>query len=106
MQASGSHRSRSRRSPARGSRLAFLGQGDGMVHVATLDASDQLVAGSLFALPAYDFQDLYADDTGGVLLVSRAALGSTSNNDCGNIDNLCGLTTNYPTAASCYDMYM
>jgi hypothetical protein len=92
--------------PGGGSRLAFLGKGDGMVHVATLDQNDQLVAGSLFGLPAYDFQDVFADATGGTLLVSRAAQGSTSNNDCGNIDNLCGLTSNYPTAASCYDMYL
>jgi hypothetical protein len=92
--------------PGGGSRLAFLGKGDGMVHVATLDGSDQLVAGSVFGLPAYDFQDLYADGAGGVLLVSRAAQGSTANNNCGNINNLCGLTSNYPTAASCYDMYM
>ncbi len=92
--------------PGGGSRLAFLGKGDGMVHVATLDANDQLVAGSVFGLPAYDVQDIYADDSGGVLLLSRAAQGSTANNNCGNIDNLCGLTTSYPTAASCYDMYM
>jgi hypothetical protein len=92
--------------PGGGSRLAFLGNGDGMVHVATLDANDQLVAGSTFGLPGYDFQDIYADTSGGTLLISRAALGSTLNNNCGNIDNLCGLTTNYPTAASCYDMYM
>jgi len=92
--------------PGGGSRLAFLAQGGGTVYVATLDASDQLVAGSLFSLPAYDFQDIYADDSGGVLLVSRAAQGATANNNCGNIDNLCGLTSAYPTAASCYDMYL
>jgi hypothetical protein len=92
--------------PGGGSRLAFLGQGDSMVHVVTLDASDHVVAGSAFALPAYDFQDIYADDKGGVLLVSRSAQGSTANNNCGNIDNLCGLTSKYPTTASCYDMYM
>jgi hypothetical protein len=90
--------------PGGGSRLAFLGS-DSMVHIATLDANDALV-GTPFGLPAYDVQDIYADASGGVLLVSRAALGSTANNNCGNIDNLCGLTTNYPTAASCYDMYM
>jgi hypothetical protein len=92
--------------PGGGSRLAFLGKGDSMVHVVTLDASDQVVAGSAFALPAYDFQDIYADAAGGVLLVSRSAQGSTANNNCGNINNLCGLTSNYPTTASCYDMYM
>jgi hypothetical protein len=90
--------------PGGGSRLAFLGT-DSMVHIATLDANDALV-GTPFGLPAYDFQDIYADANGGALLVSRSALGSTASNNCGNIDNLCGLTTNYPTAASCYDMYM
>jgi hypothetical protein len=54
--------------PGGGSRLAFLGKSDGMVHIA---------------------------------LGSNAA-----NNNCGSISNLCGLTANYPTAASCYDMYL
>src|SRR5258708_8015075 len=40
--------------PQGGSRLAFMGK-DGMVHVAQLDASDHLVAGSVFGLPAFDF---------------------------------------------------
>ncbi len=92
--------------PGGGSRIAYLGSGDGMVHVATLDANDALVAGSAFALPAYDFQDLYADARGGVLLVSRSALGSTANNNCGDITHLCGLVANYPTAAACFDLYM
>jgi hypothetical protein len=92
--------------PGGGSRLAFLGAGDNLVHIVTLDANDALLAGSAFGLAAYDFQDLYADASGGVVLVSRAALGSSLNHDCGNIGNLCGLTANYPTAASCYDMYM
>ena len=91
--------------PGGGSRLAFLGKGDGMVHVLTLDAADQ-VTGTAVTLPAYDFQDLYADSAGGVLLVSRAAMGSSANNNCGDINHLCGLTASYPTAASCYDMYM
>jgi hypothetical protein len=92
--------------PGGGSRLAFLGRTDSMAHVVTLDAADQIVPGSAFALPAFDFQDLYADATGGVMLVSRNALGSTLNHNCGDINNLCGLVANYPTAASCYDMYM
>ena len=92
--------------PGGGSRVAFLGKSDGLVHVVTLDANDQTVTGSLVGLPGYDVQDLYADASGGVLLISRTALGSTANNNCGDINNLCGLTTNYPTAASCYDMYM
>jgi hypothetical protein len=92
--------------PGGGSRLAFLGKTDSTVHVVTLDANDQVVSGSAFGLPGFDFQDIYADAAGGVLLVSRAALGSTLNHNCGDINNLCGLAANYPTAASCYDMYM
>jgi hypothetical protein len=92
--------------PGGGSRIAFLGKSDGIVHVATLDASDQLVPGSAFTLPGYDVQDIYADAAGGVLLVSRTAMGSTSNHNCGDINNLCGLVDQYPTGASCYDMYM
>jgi hypothetical protein len=91
--------------PGGGSRLAFLGKSDGMVHVVNLDGNDQ-VSGAGFGLPGYDVQDIYADATGGVLLVSRTAMGSTANNNCGDINHLCGLTANYPTAASCYDMYM
>jgi len=41
--------------PGGGSRLAFMGS-DKKVHVALLDGGDNLVAGSTFALPAYDFQ--------------------------------------------------
>ena len=92
--------------PGGGSRVAFLGKTDGMVHVATLDAADQVVPGSVFALSGYDVQDIHADAAGGVLLVSRPAMGATANHNCGDINNLCGLVANYPTAASCYDMYM
>jgi hypothetical protein len=91
--------------PGGGARLAFLGKGDSTVHVVTLDASDQ-VTGTAVSLPGYDFQDLYADANGGVMLISRTAMGSTAGNNCGNINNLCGLVANYPTAASCYDMYL
>ncbi len=72
----------------------------------TLDANDQVVAGSAFTLPGYDFQDIYADANGGVMLVSRDGDGLHRQHNCGNINNLCGLVANYPTAASCYDMYM
>ena len=92
--------------PGGGSRLAFLEKGASVIHIVTLDANDQVVAGSAFTLPGYDFQDIYADASGGTLLVSRDAMGSTAGNNCGNINNLCGLVANYPTAASCYDMYM
>jgi len=92
--------------PGGGSRVAFLGKSDNLVHVVTLDASDQVVAGSLAGFPGYDVQDIYADASGGTLLISRNALGSTANNNCGDINNLCGLVANYPTTAACYDMYM
>jgi hypothetical protein len=88
--------------PSGGSRIAWMGN-DGMVHLAALDASDQLVAGSTFALPAFDFQDLYADQNGGVVLVSRAsAAGGTGN--CGTPTNLCGTPPNPPDP--CFDMYL
>ena len=91
--------------PGGGARLAFLGKGDSTVHILTLDANDQ-VTGTAVTLPAYDFQDIYADAGGGVVLVSRDAMGSTDNHNCGDINNLCGLVANYPTGASCYDMYL
>ncbi|HVZ86339.1 MAG TPA: hypothetical protein VHG72_05185 [Polyangia bacterium] len=92
--------------PGGGSRLAFLEKGASTVHVITLDGNDQ-VTGTPVTIPGYDFQDIYADASGGVMLISRDALGgSAADHNCGNINNLCGLVANYPTAASCYDMYM
>jgi hypothetical protein len=88
--------------PSGGSRVAWMGN-DGNVHIAALDANDQLVAGSALALPASDFQDLYADNTGGVVLVSKpSAAGGTDN--CGTPSNLCGTPPNPPIP--CFDMYM
>jgi hypothetical protein len=75
---------------------------DGMVHVADLDAKDTL-AGPTVSLPAHDFADLYADDKGGVLLLTRDAKGGGTLN-CGSPSNLCGMPPNPPVA--CYDMYM
>jgi hypothetical protein len=78
-----------------------------MAHIAQLDASDQLVAGSLFGLPAHDFQDIYADAAGGVVLVSRDAQGgSAADHNCGNVNNLCGTAASLPTTVSCMDMYL
>jgi hypothetical protein len=92
--------------PGGGSRLAFLEKGASTIHIVTLDGNDQ-ITGTPFTLPGYDFQDIYADANGGTMLISRAAMGSTAaNNNCGAVANLCGLTANLPTAASCYDMYM
>jgi hypothetical protein len=89
--------------PSGGSRIAFMGS-DGMVHIAQLDASDQLVAGSVFGLPAFDFQDLYADDAGGVVLVSRTAVYGMGTGNCGSPSNLCGTPPNPPDY--CFDMFL
>jgi hypothetical protein len=90
--------------PSGGSRVAWMGT-DSMVHITQLDANDQVVAGSTFGLPAVDLQDIYADDNGGVLLLSRNAMGG-GNLNCGNINNLCGASASYPTTDPCYDLYM
>ena len=39
---------------------------------------DDQPAGASFGAPGYDVQDIYADAAGGVLLISRPALGSTA----------------------------
>ena len=88
--------------PSGGSRLAFMG-GDGMVHVARLDAGDKLVAASVFGLPASDFEDIVADDLGGVVLLSRSAMGGGTL-QCGTPSNLCGTPPSPPIP--CNDMYM
>jgi hypothetical protein len=89
--------------PSGGSRLAWL-SGDNLIHIAQLDANDQLV-GTPFTLPGHDFSDIYADDKGGVALITRDAQGGGTLN-CGNINNLCGNSASYPTTYACYDMYM
>lgn len=89
--------------PSGGSRVAFMGT-DSMVHIAQLDANDQLVSGSVFGLPAFDFQDLYADDSGGVVLVSRNAVYAMGTGNCGTPSNLCGTPPNPPDY--CFDMFM
>jgi hypothetical protein len=88
--------------PGGGSRVGFMST-DGMAHVVTLDAQDQVVAGSAFAVSAFDFQDIYADTSGGVMLVSRpSAAGGTLN--CGMPSNLCGTPPSPPIP--CFDLYM
>ncbi|WP_437786946.1 hypothetical protein [Sorangium sp. So ce1097] len=87
--------------PSGGSRLAWMSDDD-KVHIAQLDASDQVV-GRPFGLPANDFSDLYADDTGGVLLLTRDAEGGGTLN-CGAPANLCGTPPSPPIP--CHDMYM
>jgi hypothetical protein len=87
--------------PSGGSRLAWMGS-DGMVHITQLDASDH-VAGPSFGLKANDFSDLYADTNGGVLLLTRDAMGGGTLN-CGSPTALCGTPPN--PAIPCYEMYM
>jgi hypothetical protein len=86
-----------------GSRLAWL-SGDNNVHIAQLDAKDQLV-GAPITVPGHDFSDIYADEKGGVVLLTRDAQGGGTLN-CGTISNLCGNSASYPTTYACYDMYM
>jgi hypothetical protein len=83
------------------SRLAFMGN-DAKVHVAALDAADH-VSGTPVAFAAADYSDLYADDAGGVLLLTRDAMGG-GNLNCGTLTNLCGTTL--PASDACFDMYM
>lgn len=87
--------------PSGGSRLAWMGD-DGMVHVAELDADDNLT-GAEVSLPAHDFSDLHADDEGGALLLTRDAQGGGTLH-CGTPANLCGAPPDPPVP--CFDMYM
>lgn len=87
--------------PSGGSTLAWLGQ-DGMVHIADLDGDDQ-ITGTPFSLPAVDLQDVAAEDTGGVVVLTRDAEGGGTLN-CGTPANLCDGGPN--PAIPCYDMYM
>lgn len=75
--------------PSGGSRLAWLGT-DNNVHIAELDCSDQIV-GTPFTIPGIDLQDIYADDTGGVVLLTRNATNGGTDN-CGT-GTLCGGTS-------------
>jgi hypothetical protein len=72
--------------PSGGSRIAWLGTDDN-VYVGELDCDDQLV-GTPFSIPAIDLQDVHADDSGGVVLVTREATNGGTDN-CGN-GMLCG----------------
>ncbi|HSC87722.1 MAG TPA: hypothetical protein VLC09_10650, partial [Polyangiaceae bacterium] len=83
--------------PNGGSRVAWLGT-DEQVHIAELDCDDQLV-GEPFAFPATDLQDLYADEDGGVVLLTRPADGS-GEDGCG-AGPLCG-----GESSPCYNMFL
>jgi hypothetical protein len=86
--------------PSGGSRVAWMSN-DTNVHVTNLDCDDHVV--DSFTIPGNDYGDVYADDKGGVLLVSRDAQGGGTLN-CGIPMNLCG--TPPSPAIPCYDMYM
>ena len=72
------------------------------VHVAELDCDDKLV-GTPFTMEAHDFQDLYADANGGVIVVTRDAQAGPDAQHCGDVNNLCVTPSDRP---GCYDMYM
>lgn len=87
--------------PSGGSWLAWMSNDD-HVYIARLDCDDQLEAGP-FSFPANDFQDIAADDNGGVILLTRNAQGGGTLN-CGDPANLCDGGPD--PAIPCYGMYM
>jgi hypothetical protein len=89
--------------PSGGSRVSWLGS-DGMIHVTALKADDTVdTTVPTVNIAGNDYGDLYADDAGGVLMVSRDSVGGGTLN-CGDPTNLCGTPPSPPIA--CYDMYM
>ncbi len=89
--------------PSGGSRVAWRGT-DAKIHVTTLKADDTLDdAAPEVSIAGMDYADLYADDAGGVLLLTRDAKGGGALN-CGEPTNLCGTPPN--PAIACYDMYL
>ncbi len=84
--------------PSGGTRLAWLGT-DQKVYVAQLDCNDRLIPNTTFSFPAVNLQDIYADDEGGVLLLTRDATNGGVDN-CGN-GRLCG-----GSSSPCRTMWM
>jgi hypothetical protein len=72
--------------PSGVSRVAWLGT-DQEVYVAELDCNDERV-GSHFSFPAVDLQDVHADETGGVVLLTQDATNGGTD-QCGT-GTLCG----------------
>ncbi|MFZ5896529.1 MAG: hypothetical protein ACOY0T_36075 [Myxococcota bacterium] len=83
--------------PSGGSRIAWLGT-DKKVYVGELDCDDKLV-GTPFSFGAVNLQDLYADDAGGVVLLTRDATNSGTHNCGGGM--LCG-----GSSSQCRQMFM
>ncbi|KAJ3114070.1 hypothetical protein HK100_001779 [Physocladia obscura] len=89
--------------PSGGSRIAYATTG-GTIKVVTLNADDTInTSVATVTVDVVDFADLYADDTGFVILGTRDAEGGGTLN-CGNPSNLCGTAPN--PAIPCYDMYL
>jgi hypothetical protein len=89
--------------PSGGSRVAWIGM-DAKIHVTTLKSDDTVDdAAPQVSIVGMDYGDLYADATGGVLLLTRDAKGGGTLN-CGEPANLCG--TPPSPAIPCYDMYL
>ncbi|MBN2035353.1 MAG: hypothetical protein JW768_01295 [Chitinispirillaceae bacterium] len=84
--------------PSGRSRLAWLGTNDS-IYIAELDCDDHLVVGSIFSIPAVDLQDIYADESGGVVLLTRKATNGGQDN-CGN-GQLCR-----GESSQCYAMWL
>ncbi len=72
--------------PSGGSLLAVRGT-DGKIYIGELDCDDQLV-GTPFSIDGEDLQDLYADDDGGVVMLTRLA-PDMGTDHCGT-GTLCG----------------
>lgn len=88
--------------PSGGSRIAFH-SGETII-IRELDEKDTLVSTSATVkVPMHDFADMYADESGFVLLGTRDAEGGGTLN-CGNPSNLCGVAPN--PSVPCYDMYL
>jgi hypothetical protein len=88
--------------PSGGSFVAV--QSGDYAYVYELDSADALVSSTEVAkVPAIDFADIYADDDGFVIMVSRDAEGGGTLN-CGSPSNLCGTAPD--PAVPCYDMYL
>ncbi|HEY2404376.1 MAG TPA: hypothetical protein VGI10_00130, partial [Polyangiaceae bacterium] len=95
--------------PSGGARLAWMtgyahygSSTTSQVHVSELDCNDALI-GTPFTLEGHDFQDIAADDNGGVIMVTRDGAGGPDAQHCGDVNNLCSLPSDRP---GCYDTYM
>lgn len=87
--------------PTGGARLGFMSD-NGELQLAQLSCQDELV-GELLTLPAHDFQDIAADESGTVAVLTRDARGGGTLN-CGEPANLCDGGPD--PAVACHEMWM